>query len=100
MEQHPLGVADRRQVVLLALPVALCAVVAGRARTPPGRRGELVQAPAGLDQQPRRHLGAGGEPDRSVNPRSGPPRVNRSRSAASGLTRLSPERLDSLRSSR
>ena len=56
VEQHPLGVADRREVVVVALAGALVAVAAGRGERLQVDDGELVQAPSGLDEQPGRHL--------------------------------------------
>jgi hypothetical protein len=55
VKQHPLGVADRREVVMVALADALVAVVAGRGEGGQIGHGELVQVPSGLDEQPGRH---------------------------------------------
>ncbi len=56
MEQHPLGVADRRQIVLMTLPgPPLPVSTRGRELGQVGE-GQLRQRTPGLDQQPRRHL--------------------------------------------
>ena len=71
MEQHPLGVADRGQIVMVVFPGPLLPVAAGRGELGQVSQGELVQAPSGLDQQPGRHLRSGGEPDPFGEPQIG-----------------------------
>jgi hypothetical protein len=71
MEQHSLGVADRCQVMLVILPGPLLAVAAGGGEHGQVGPGEVLQASSGLDQQPRRHLRAGAEPDPCGEPQVG-----------------------------
>jgi hypothetical protein len=63
MEQHPLGVADRGQTVMVIFPGPLLAVAAGGAELRQVSQGEVSQLSSGLDQQPDWLLGSGGEPD-------------------------------------
>ena len=62
MEQHPVRMLQRHQVMVLAFSGALLALAArGRELVQVSHR-ELVQGPAGLDEQPGGGLGSGGQP--------------------------------------
>src|SRR4029453_18952427 len=83
VKQHSLGVADRCQIMFVTPAGPFLPVVAGGGELCQVGQSEILQAPTGLDEQPRRHLRTGAEPN-PLKPRPAAAAMNRSRSGASG----------------
>ncbi|WP_190814730.1 hypothetical protein [Saccharopolyspora pogona] len=71
VKQHALGVTGRRQIVLVALASSRLALLTRSPELVQIGHGDPVQRPSSLDEQPDRHLGAGGEPDPFGEPELG-----------------------------
>ncbi len=71
VKQHPLGIADRRQIVPVPLASSRLPLLARSPELVQIGHGEQIQRPSSLDQQPDRNLGTGGEPDPFGEPELG-----------------------------
>lgn len=70
MEQHPLGVADRGEVVLVTLAGAVLSSVAYGRELIKVFQGEFIDTVPGLDQQADGDLGTSGDADPVAEPES------------------------------